>query len=226
MKRHMMALMFGAMTLGCGPRPPCEEGKVSPTGGVRQTYCYCAPERKLNPDDICCQMDGGVCEDQVHVPPGQSSQSPLTPKFGLWDFKVNPGELLDTNGGTVVVPSPQNSVMPYICQPMFATWKYTNLTNGQLASSDGLGLNPVFNFLGPSEGIELELRLEKPVPFDRLPYLGLKEMEVGILGQDTEGFYRAEVVGLAPDTPGDHALSVHVSGTSDTWDEWAWDFCE
>lgn len=226
MKRHTIALMFGAMTLGCGPRPPCEEGKVSPTGGVRQTYCYCAPERKLNPDDICCQLDGGVCEDQVYIPPGRASNPPLDPKFGLWDFSVHPGELVDTNNGTIVVPSAQNSVMPYVCQPMFAKWAYTNLTNGQLADSASLNLNPVFRFLGPSDGIEPELKLEKPVPFERIPYRGFEEMEVPISGQGVEAFYYAEVLGLPPETPGDWYLSVRVDGTSDTWDEWAWDFCE
>lgn len=120
----------------------------------------------------CCRRDGGVCEDEELIPSAHSSLPPIGgARFGIWDFAVHPGEIVD---GNELIPS-RNSTSPYVCQPMFAKWSYVNLLNGQIGSSEELELEPEFVFAGPAEG---------------------------------------------------HYLSVEVSGESETWNEWAWDFCE
>jgi hypothetical protein len=41
-----------------------------------------------------------------------------------------------------------------------------------------------------------------------------------------ETFYHAEIEGLPLYTPGGGILAVEVYGESETWNDWAWEFCD
>lgn len=220
MRRDIFVVVFCSGLVGaCGPARPCRKNQER----VIHTHCSCSDENLHDPEHACCRRDGGVCADEELIPPPGSSNPPIGgPRFGVWDFAVHPGEIVN---GNQLIPS-QNATSPYVCQPMFAKWSYVNLMNGQIAGSDGLGLEPFFLFTGPGEGVEPEELVRAYVPFERIPLGGSVAKLVPILGQETETFYYAQIVGLPPYTPGNHYLPVEVYGESETWNDWAWEFCQ